>query len=314
MDKKPKAFTIKSYKNDRPFLVIAESIKSAVELMHQKGYDTDIASVQSLDLHNVFIEEHLAWPEPQHIEWEHRNGQELSDFENAMMHIGESFFSKGPGLNPNDTAAIKEQAKLLMELAHKSESVGWTVKDEANSVIINSIIECEIAEYNDEETSPIRDGIQEAEEWFKTLRNRVQPQPRQKWSKEDEYYRNIILYILNNECVGNADKENAINWLKSIKDKVQPQPKQEWSEEDERIKDNCISFLGFNKKDSPQAKCIDECINWLKSRRWKPCDLPHWQKSNLPNHTNTGFNSDYFCHKGYCINYKELFEKLPKDD
>ena len=37
------------------------------------------------------------------------------------------------------------------------------------------------------------------------------------WSEEDEYYRNIILYILNNECVGKTDKENAINWLKSLK-------------------------------------------------------------------------------------------------
>jgi hypothetical protein len=47
---------------------------------------------------------------------------------------------------------------------------------------------------------------------------------------------------------------------------------------------------------------------------WKPSDLPHWKKSTLPNDNTTGFNSDYFCHKGYCINYKELFEKLPKDD
>lgn len=41
--------------------------------------------------------------------------------------------------------------------------------------------------------------------------------------------------------------------------------------------------------------------------------LPHWKKSALPNDNVNGFNSDYFCHKGYCINYKELFEKLPKD-
>jgi len=51
------------------------------------------------------------------------------------------------------------------------------------------------------------------------------------------------------------------------------------------------------------------------TKAWKPSDLPHWKKSTLPNDNNTtGFNSDYFCHKGYIINYKELFEKLPKDD
>jgi hypothetical protein len=42
-------------------------------------------------------------------------------------------------------------------------------------------------------------------------------------------------------------------------------------------------------------------------------DFPHWEKSTLPNDDVTGFNSEYFCHKGYRINYKELFIKLPKD-
>lgn len=57
---------------------------------------------------------------------------------------------------------------------------------------------------------------------------------------------------------------------------------------------------------------------WLKSIKerytLKSSDLPHWKKSTLPNDNTTGFNSDYFCHKGYHINYKELFEKLPKDE
>ena len=58
------------------------------------------------------------------------------------------------------------------------------------------------------------------------------------------------------------------------------------------------------------AEYIDEHLH----NRWKPNDLPHWKKSTLPNDNTTGFNSDYFCYKGYYINYKELFEKLPKDD
>lgn len=48
------------------------------------------------------------------------------------------------------------------------------------------------------------------------------------WSEEDEYNNNIILYLLNNECVGAEDKRIAIEWFKSLKDRVQPQPKQEW--------------------------------------------------------------------------------------
>ena len=50
------------------------------------------------------------------------------------------------------------------------------------------------------------------------------------WSEDDEYYRNIILYILNNECVGATDKENAINWFKSLR------PQNRWKPSDEQIK------------------------------------------------------------------------------
>ena len=59
----------------------------------------------------------------------------LTDFENAMMHIGESFFGNNAGLDPNDTNAIKEQAELLLELAPKQE---WSEEDEEH---IESIIE-----------------------------------------------------------------------------------------------------------------------------------------------------------------------------
>ena len=84
-----------------------------------------------------------------------------------------------------------------------------------------------------------------------------------------------------------------------------------WSEEDERMCTKTIlalaGFIGNEDK-----------LDWLKSLKnryiWKPSDLPHWKKSTLPNDNTTGFNGDYFCHKGYNINYKELFEKLPKDD
>ena len=44
-----------------------------------------------------------------------------------MMHIGGSFFGKNAGLDPNDTATIREQAELLLELAPKQK---WSEEDE----------------------------------------------------------------------------------------------------------------------------------------------------------------------------------------
>lgn len=62
-------------------------------------------------------------------EWKQENCKDLSEFECAMLHIGESFFGKNAGLNPNDTALVKEQAKLLIDLV-ESEPVVLDEKDE----------------------------------------------------------------------------------------------------------------------------------------------------------------------------------------
>ena len=66
-------------------------------------------------------------PQPKQ-EWKQENREELTEFENAMMHIGSSFFGENAGLDPNDTDTIKEQAELLLELAPKTE---WSEEDES---------------------------------------------------------------------------------------------------------------------------------------------------------------------------------------
>ena len=88
-----------------------------------------------------------------------------------------------------------------------------------------------------------------------------------------------------------------------------------WNEEDEK---QARQIERIVHDDGCTQKLQKQIAGWFKSLKdrytWRPSDLPHWEKSTLPNDSTTGFNSDYFCHNGYCINYKELFEKLPKDD
>lgn len=142
------------------------------------------------------------------------------------------------------------------------------------------------------------------------------------WSEWDEKIYNLLYEEYKNLAYYSHSREKAedipgevLGWLKSLKNRVLPQPKQEWSEEDKERYISCLQRLGTGNPEQP------ETINskWFKEHvypqnRWKPSELPHWKKSTLPNDNTTGFNSDYFCHNGYCINYKELFEKLPKDD
>lgn len=68
-------------------------------------------------------------------EWKQENTYDLTDFENAMMHIGGSFFGKNAGLDPNDTNLIKEQANILLGLVPNQE---WSEEDE---LMLTSIIQ-----------------------------------------------------------------------------------------------------------------------------------------------------------------------------
>jgi len=147
-------------------------------------------------------------------------------------------------------------------------------------------------------------------------------EPKQEWSEEDEKCLSTIIAEFS-KCSGKSMSKDewmrCNDFLNSLKGRVQPQPKQEWSEEDKKALKVVIDVFG---QYGVHFLNYPAFIHWLKTLPtritlnpyWKPSDLPHWKKSTLPNDNNTGFNSDYFCHNGYCINYKELFEKLPKDD
>lgn len=65
-------------------------------------------------------------------------------------------------------------------------------------------------------------------QWLNSIKDRVQSQPKQEWSKEDEDALDIAIRIIQNggdNLSGILDSNKALNWLKSLK----PQPKQEWS-------------------------------------------------------------------------------------
>ena len=155
---------------------------------------------------------------------------------------------------------------------------------------------------------------------------------------EDERIRKAIINVFAShkfyEVYYGASVEDILAWLeaqgeqkpagteKGAKGNEKEIPISAWSEEDEKsvniILDICSDFkkvYSYSRTVLKDANKIESFLKSLKERyTWKPSDLPHWKKSTLPNDNTTGFNSDYFCYKGYCINYKELFEKLPKDD
>jgi hypothetical protein len=119
-------------------------------------------------------------------------------------------------------------------------------------------------------------------DWLKSIKDRVQLQPKQEWSEvNDSMIEGIKIAILNY-----YDKENAeeiINWLKSIKDKVQPQLKQEWSEYDNKIIKNIEDSLNVYSESHPCLKVVvAEELEWLKSLKDKiqPQTKQEWSEED----------------------------------
>lgn len=128
------------------------------------------------------------------------------------------------------------------------------------------------------------------ENWLKTLKDRVHPQP--KWNEEDEKIYNRINDLIHAAAYANYDVDedgkelgeyaNITNWLKSLKTRVGCEvnytTKKRWSEEDERNLQGIIDEIEVNKNNAPDydLATYDRFLSWLKSLRpqntWKPSD------------------------------------------
>lgn len=111
-------------------------------------------------------------------------------------------------------------------------------------------------------------------DWLKSLKERVQLQPKQEWSEEDKLHINNIISLLEKardrfmleSCGQYPAWITDMIWLKSLK----PQPKQEWSQEDEERYWSCLRRLGTG--DSRQLETINS--KWFKEHIVRQ---PHWK-------------------------------------
>ena len=115
-------------------------------------------------------------------EWKQENNKFLTEFENAMLHVGESFFGKNHGLDPNNTGDVKEQAALLMELANNYS--GWTKEDDKFLKDISLIVNEYYSQYFNGITNVDRIN------WLKSIKQRYT------WKPSDEQM-DALRYVTN---------------------------------------------------------------------------------------------------------------------
>jgi len=142
----------------------------------------------------------------------------------------------------------------------EKKPIEWSEKDEG---IVNRIMtalencESEWCENNNEE-----------KDWLKSLKGRVQPQPKSDWNNNDEISFNRLMAICADANIRKSsvfsvkDIKDLMDWLESIKKRVQPQ----WKPSDEQMK--CLlNAEGVLRADSriAMAQVLSSLYNDLKA-------------------------------------------------
>ena len=116
-------------------------------------------------------------------------------------------------------AWLDKQASPVLSNSSNNGKNAWSEEDECNIQDIDSVL------FYNENLS--EDTSMELRNWLQSLRDRVQPQPKQEWSEEDEEHIESILKRLDGMCKKGATFTEtcfAVNqdmdWLKSLKDRL----------------------------------------------------------------------------------------------
>ncbi len=140
-----------------------------------------------------------------------------------------------------------------MESKPCEQKPAWSEEDEEH---VNSLLK-RLEGLCRKEFATTRFAINEDEDWLKSLKDRVQPQPKQEWNEEDESYLNTTIAYLKDAKEFKKTAENCINWLKSLR------PQNTWKPSEEQMEALLSEVEGWTKG-CPKQKGLESLYNDLK--------------------------------------------------
>jgi len=99
----------------------------------------------------------------------------------------------------------QKPAELSQSVVTETSDQVWSEEDESNLDL--AIYHIRREPYRESDVEPIVD-------WLRTLKDRVQPQPKQEWSEEDSY---MLESIVSDFAAGHKSSIGQDKWLKSLK-------------------------------------------------------------------------------------------------
>ena len=156
-------------------------------------------------------------------EWDAEK-KELKNIEQGCYHndglyyaidILEKTFGKVEGYQSDDGKMEHQIAIETVNALYHKKSVEWSEEDEQ---YLQKAIECAFG-----------NGYLSVSDWLKSLKDRVQPQPKQKWGEDDEKRINSIISSIKYCSEQYPDKKEYakdIDWIKSLKSHWKPSEEQ----------------------------------------------------------------------------------------
>ena len=168
------------------------------------------------------------------IEQKPAENEELTEFDKA---VGVSIGTWNPK-TPEQIQSVKAVSKKLLKLAKKQindeQNPAWSEEDEmfVHGLIRGLAAKRDIHGHTTFSSDCI--DITKTISWLKSLKDRVQPQPKLEWSVEDEEQFSFCCAAIELSNYSSDEYRNyAISFLESLRERVQPQP--QWKPSDEQL-------------------------------------------------------------------------------
>ena len=196
-------------------------------------------------------------------EWDSENRElkkidhkELTDFQEIFRSI---LIESNGKYDDNTVIRLSGQVLELVE----QKPVEWSEEDEKIFDRICFFIHSSAYEnYEVDEDGNECGKYANIKGWFKKLKDKVQPQPKQEWSEDDESRMDNLCHFLEeygNQYYGQLTLQCTISWLKSLRSKKQWKPSDEQMEALDSATENCAY--------SEYQDCLRELIGQLKKLR-----------------------------------------------
>lgn len=142
-----------------------------------------------------------------------------------------------------------------IELKKIEQKPAWSEEDET---ITNHLIA--LLQNSTTHNAALRTVNEEIENWLKSLKERVQPQPKQEWSEEDEENLYHINALIKDSSLEVYRQEHLSSWLASFKQK------KHWKPSDEQMS-AIQESIGIVGELTPRGELLKELLEQLKKLR-----------------------------------------------